>query len=54
VVFLAGDALVTEVFFPEGAAFRRSAFFAPGRRRVSAREMDPVAGFTGTINLTDR
>jgi hypothetical protein len=54
VVFLAGDALVTEVFVDVCAAFLSTPFLPPGRRRVIARRGDPVAGFTGTINLTDR
>ena len=54
VVFLAGDVLVTEVFLAVCGAFLSSLFFPPGRRRVIARRGDPVAGFTGTINLTHR
>jgi hypothetical protein len=52
--FLAGDALVTEVFFEEFVAFLSTGFFPPGRRRVIERREGPVAGFTGTINLSDR
>ena len=52
--FLAGDALVTEFFRAVCVAFLSSAFFPPGRRRVIERKEGPVAGFTGTINLTDR
>jgi hypothetical protein len=53
-VFLAGRALVAEEFFAVWEAFLSVAFFPPGRRRVIARRGDPVAGFTGTINLTNR
>ena len=52
--FLARDALLTEVFFDEFVAFLSTVFFPPGRRRVIERREGPVAGFTGTINLTDR
>jgi len=52
--FLAGDALVTEVFFEAFVAFLSTVFFPPGRRRVIERREGPVAGFTGTINLSDR
>jgi hypothetical protein len=52
--FLAGDALVTEVFFEELGAFLPSTFLPPGSRRVIERREGPVAGFTGTINLTDQ
>ncbi|HWL48403.1 MAG TPA: hypothetical protein VNT92_00865, partial [Acidimicrobiia bacterium] len=51
--FLADD-LGTEVFLDEFVAFLASAFFPPGRRRVIERREDPVAGFTGTSNLTNR
>jgi hypothetical protein len=52
--FLAGDALVTEVFFDELVAFLPSIFLPPGSRRVIERREGPVAGFTGTFNLTDQ
>ncbi|MFZ0141385.1 MAG: hypothetical protein WAL70_09895 [Aeromicrobium sp.] len=52
--FLADDDLGAEVFFDEFVAFLPSAFFPPGRRRVIERREDPVAGFTGTSNLTNR
>ena len=52
--FLAGDALVTEVFFEAFVAFLPATFLPPGSRRVIERREGPVAGFTGTINLTDQ